>query len=148
MLGFLQFMIVFHDYWQVVAIVKSTFICIWWWGKIILHLFFVICSSVAAGDVHKAKVLYINLNRKSIGSPDDTNALRKHNSFPLKAHLRSLPISFEAVCLKPGLFWCLANLHTARYYWDLRVVNHEKLPEKCQLPRHWYTKVFCVPQWC
>lgn len=70
----------------------------------ILHLPFVICSSVAAGDGHKAKALYINLNRKSIGSADDTNALRKHSNFLLEAHLRSLPISFEAVRLKAGLF--------------------------------------------
>lgn len=69
-----------------------------------MHLLFVICISIAAGDVHKAKVLYIDLNRKSIGSPDDTNALRKHGRFLLKAHLRSLPLSFEAVFLKPGLF--------------------------------------------
>lgn len=141
-------MIVFHDYWQEVAIVKSTFICIWWWGKKILHLLLVICSSVAAGDVHKAEALYINLNRKSIWSADDTNALRKQSSFLLKAHLRSLPISFGAVCLKPGFFWCLANLYPARYYWDLRMANHEKPPEECQLPKHRYSKVVCVPQWC
>lgn len=69
-----------------------------------MHLLLVICSSVAAGDVHKAKAFYINLNRKSIGSADDTNALRNQSSFLLKAHLRSLPISFGAVCLKPGFF--------------------------------------------
>ena len=69
--------------------------------KFALHLVF--CSLIAAGDVHKAKALCINLNRKSIGSADDTIALREHSSFLLKAHLRSLPISFEAVWLKPGL---------------------------------------------
>lgn len=69
-----------------------------------MRLPFVTCTSVAAVDVHKAKGLNINLNRKSIGSADGTDALRKHSSFLLKAHLRSLPISFEAVCLKPGLF--------------------------------------------
>lgn len=68
-----------------------------------MHLPFIICSLIAAADVRKAKALYINLNRKSIGSADDTNALREHSSFLLKAHLRSLPISFGAYWLKPGL---------------------------------------------
>lgn len=122
-----QFRIGFHDYWQVVAIFKSTFICIWWWGEKLLHLPFVICSLVAAGDVHKAKALYINLNRKSIGRADDTDVLREHSSFLLKAHLRSLPISFQAVWLQPGLCWCLARMFSqprpSQLYWDLRVVN-------------------------
>lgn len=68
-----------------------------------MHLPFVICSLIAAADVHKAKALYINLNRKSIGGADDINALREHSSFLLKAHLGSLPVSFEAYWLKPGL---------------------------------------------